>query len=127
TETDNEYADYEVPIDTVYLDDEGVLTSNRYISGGGSPPDPGDTPWYQYRIPLLAPDTIAGSSQNVQDVLRNVQYVRIWLSGFSDSVEIRIAEMGLTGNQWQERTRNDSTMIITVANIEDNPEYESSP
>jgi cell surface protein SprA len=127
TELDNEYAEYEVPIDTVYLDNQGVLTTNRYISGGGATPDPGDSPWYQYRIPLLGPDTIAGSSQNVQDVLRNVQYVRLWLSGFSDSVEIRIAEMGLTGNQWQERTRNDSTMVITVANIEDNPEYESSP
>ena len=94
---------------------------NRYIAGGGN------EGWYQYRIPLLGPDTIGGSSQSVQDVLRNVQYVRLWLSGFADSVEIRIAEMGLTGNQWQERIKNDTTFGISVVNIEDNPEYENSP
>lgn len=121
TELDNEYAEYEIPLDTLYLTRDGVLAQNRYIAGGGN------ERWYQYRIPLLDPDTIAGSAQSVQDVLRNVQYVRLWLSGFADSVQIRIAEMGLVGNQWQERTRNDSVMNISVVSIEDNPEYENSP
>lgn len=120
-ELDNEYAEYEIPLDTLFLDRNGALVENRYISGGGN------DRWYQYRIPLLDPDTIAGSAQSVTDVLRNVQYVRLWVSGFADSVKIRIAEMGLVGNQWQERLRNDTVMSISVVNLEDNPEYESSP
>ncbi len=120
TELDNEYAEYEIPLDTVYLTRDGVLEENRYIAGGGN------EGWYQFRVPLLDPDTIGGSSQSVQDVLRNVQYVRLWLTGFADSVEIRIAEMGLVGNQWQERIKNDTTFGITVVNIEDNPEYGTS-
>ncbi|HLB00434.1 MAG TPA: cell surface protein SprA [Bacteroidota bacterium] len=121
-ELDNEYAEYEIPVDTVYTDREGnLVTENRYITGGGT------DRWFQYRVPLLDPDTIIGSAVSVQSVLQNVQYVRLWLSGFSDSVKIRIAEMGMVGNQWQERIKNDSVMKISVVNIEDNPEYESSP
>ncbi len=120
-ELDNEYAEYEIPLDTLFITRAGDLAQNRYISGGGN------DGWFQYRIPLLDPDTIAGSAASVQDVLRNVQYVRLWLSGFADSVKIRIAEMGLVGNQWQERLTNDSVMNIAVVNIEDNPEYENSP
>ncbi|HLF14421.1 MAG TPA: cell surface protein SprA, partial [Bacteroidota bacterium] len=121
SELDNEYAEYEIPVDTVYLGRDGLLADNPYITGGGT------ERWFQYRVPLLDPDTIAGSAQSVQDVLRNVQYVRLWLSGFADSVKVRIAEMGLVGNQWQERIRNDSVMSISVVNIEDNPEYENTP
>jgi len=122
TELDNEYAEYEIPLDTVYTDRDGnLVTDNRYITGGGN------DRWFQYRVPLLDPDTIVGSAVSAEGVLQNVQYVRLWLSGFSDSVKIRIAEMGLVGNQWQERIRNDSVMKISVVNIEDNPEYANSP
>jgi cell surface protein SprA len=119
----NTYLEYEIPLDSVYYDSVGQVQKNNLIVGGGT------NKWYQFRIPLLQATRVVPSSsgQNEQSVLENVQYVRMWVSGFEKPVTIRIAEMDLVGNQWQELTKKDSTMKVSVVNIEDNPDYTSPP
>ncbi|MBI4548850.1 MAG: cell surface protein SprA [Ignavibacteriae bacterium] len=116
--TTNSYLEYEIPLDSLYTTSLNVDTVNTYIVGGGI----NRNKWYQYRIPLVLPARIVGAP-SAQAVLQNVQYVRLWVSGFSQPVSIRIAEINLVGNQWQELLKNDSIMKVTVVNIEDNPEY----
>jgi hypothetical protein len=51
----------------------------------------------------------------------------MWVSGFDEPVRLRIAEVGLVGNQWQETSQLDTVLKVTVVNIEDNPTYQSPP
>ncbi len=112
-----QYVEYELPLDTVYYDSTGIgLYKNIYHVGGGN------NGWYQFRIPLLEATRIIGGSSS-QEILQNVQHIRMWVSGFAHPISIRIAEINLIGNQWQERTRNDSLLKVSIVNIEDNPEY----
>ncbi len=116
------YLEYEVPLDTVYTDSLGFERQNEYIVGGGS------SGWYQIRIPLTNfTRKIASGAESPTDILQNVQFVRMWISGFDEPVRIRIADISLTGNQWQEVNRTDTVLRVSVVNIEDNPEYERPP
>jgi len=119
----NNYLEYEIPVDSVYIDSLGFeRTENPYIVGGGV------NGWHQFRIPLTVPTRIVSRTpQAPQDILQNLQFARIYLSGFSRPVRIRIADIALVGNQWQEFTLNDSVLRVSVVNIEDNPNYKSPP
>ncbi|HYQ87251.1 MAG TPA: cell surface protein SprA [Bacteroidota bacterium] len=115
----DQYNEYEVPLDSVYYDSLGIEQRNTLIVGG-------DT-WHQIRIPLFSPSRIIGGDRSAGSVLSEVQYVRLWMSGFESPVRLRIAEMNFVGNQWIQRSTGDSTLKVSVVNIEDNPSYTSPP
>jgi len=104
---DDEYAEYALPLDTA---------GNPYHVGGQGG-------WYQYKIPLLLPQRTFPNSETVESILQNVQYFRVWMSGFTSPVQIRIAEMNIIGNQWMPVRQNDSVLQVSAVNIEDNPDY----
>jgi len=104
---DDEYAEYALTLDT---------TGNPYHVGGQGG-------WYQYKIPLLLPQHTFPNSETVTSILQNVQYFRVWISGFASPVRIRIAEMNIIGNQWTPVRQNDSVLQVSAVNIEDNPDY----
>ncbi len=116
-DNDNEYLEYSIPLDSVYVDPDNRVVPNGYIVGGGT------NKWYEFRIPLLDAATLKGGATSKSDVLNNVQYFRMWLSGFKSAVNVKIAEMDFVGNQWQTRIPNDSVLKPTVVSIEDNPDY----
>lgn len=112
----NSYLEYEIPLDSLFTQ------PNPYIVGGGI------NRWYQFRIPLTIPKRIVSQSpRSPQDILQNLQYVRLYVSGFAQNAFVRIADISLVGNQWQEFTRNDFVLRVSVVNIEDNPQYTSPP
>lgn len=118
----NSYLEYEIPLDSVYIDSTGMERTNSYIVGGGT------YGWYQFRIPLTEfTRKITQGNESAIDILQNMQYVRVWISGFDEPVRIRIADISLVGNQWQEVIKTDSVLKVAVINIEDNPEYASPP
>ncbi len=99
----NSYFEYDVKLDTV---------NNRFKAGGGS------NKWYQYIIPLQDFARAVGNPS-----LTNVQYVRIWFNGMTGPMMVKIAQMDLVGNYWRTPNPTDSTMQVSVVNIEDNPGY----
>ncbi|MCP5062309.1 MAG: cell surface protein SprA, partial [Ignavibacteriae bacterium] len=112
----NSYFRYEIPLNT-------NRANNPFISGGG---DNGG--WYQIRIPLReAIDSIGRPSFTL------VETMRLWVSGVNDTVSLRFAEMNLVGNQWQKVLvpgsveEDDTTLVVSTINFEDNPEYTSPP
>lgn len=120
----NAYLEYEIPLDTVFFGNQGIEHNGLVVGGNFS------KGWYQLRIPLLDSARLVaspGSPFTVQSVLQNVQYVRLWLTGFSKPVDVRIADISLVGNQWLELAKNDSILRVSVVNIEDNPQYSSPP
>ncbi len=118
----NSYLEYEIPLSEIYLDSLGFERNNEFIVGGGS------DGWYQIRVPLSEFTRLIslGNEQPI-DILQNLQYARMWMSGFEQPVRLRIADISLIGNQWQESIKGDSILSVTVVNIEDNPEYQSPP
>lgn len=108
----NSYFQYAVSLDTT-----NALNDNPYIVGGGH------NGWYQFRIPIRQyEDPPIGNPS-----LNNIEFFRVWFSGFDDDIHIRIADFSFTGNQWEEEIRDDNTMVISVLNKQENPQYYSPP
>jgi cell surface protein SprA len=101
------YFRYAIPLDI-------NSATNPYITSGPNP-----SRWYQFRIPLK--DFI---EQIGDPSFSNVDMIRLWVTGVSAPVHIRIAEFDLAGNQWQkvvsEKNPEDSSLTLSVANYEDN-------
>jgi cell surface protein SprA len=86
------------------------------------------TTWYQFKIPIQTE-----SKERIGDIsdFRNIQNMRLFLRGFSDSVVLRIAEFALVYNSWRSYNSpiyeageydifNDSDLDISSVNIEEN-------
>lgn len=106
----NSYFQYEIPLDTSYA-------TNEYIVGGGV-----ETRWYQFRIPLNDFKKKIGEPS-----FTNIDMIRVWFTGISDSLHLRIAEFNLVGNQWRKAIKDDQRISLSVVNIEDNSPYYYSP
>jgi hypothetical protein len=112
----NIYMEYEVPLDT-------VATRNPYIVGGGGNSDLTKR-WYQYRIPVRSFTRLVGSGT---PNFENVESIRLSFLNANDTVAVRLADIALVGNQWQEEIKGDPRFAVTVVSIEDNPSYSSPP
>jgi cell surface protein SprA len=107
----NSYFEYEISLDTA-----NAFQENPYIIGGGN------NGWYQFRIPIRDYQRRIGNPS-----FDNVEFFRVWFTGFEDELHVRIAEFAFSGNQWEEEIRDDDTFIISVLNKQENPEYYSPP
>jgi cell surface protein SprA len=103
----NSYYSYTISLDTV---------NNRRIVGKGA------NGWAQYRIPLSEFTSNIGNA-----TLNNVQYVRLWITGVSDTIRIALVDLNLVGNQWVKPNKNDTSYSISVVSIEENPQIYQSP
>ena len=114
----NSYFRYEVPLDT-------NPATNRYIAGGGD-----NAGWYLFRIPLKENSDKIGDPN-----FTTVEMIRMFVSGTTQKLHLRLAEFNLVGNQWRKVEKTDSSniiiedsvMTISVINYEDNPDYSSPP
>lgn len=110
-DTYDSYLTYSISLDTV---------NNNRIVGKGS------NGWAQYRIPL---SEFNGAIHNGN--LKNVQYVRLWVTGLTDTIRIALVDLNLVGNQWIKPRRADGTVdtsySISVVSIEENPQIYQSP
>lgn len=106
----NSYFEYELNLDTT--------SANPQRVGGGN------KGWYEYRIPINQFVRKVGSPD-----MSVIEFVRVWFKGFDQQEWLRITEFNLVGNQWQvsNKSTSDSTLAISVVNIEDNPTTYSSP
>ncbi len=86
--------------------------------------------WYQFRIPVAAPDKTIG---NISD-FTSIRFMRMFLNGFADTTILRFASLDLVRSEWRkygndllERNEtlieNENTTFTTGAvNIEENAE-----
>ncbi len=107
----NSYYEYEISLDTT-----NAFRDNPYIVGGGH------NGWYQFRIPIRSYERKIGNPS-----FDNVEFFRVWFTGYEDNIHLRFAEFSFTGNQWEEEERDDETLVVSVLNKQENPEYYSPP
>ncbi len=90
-----EYFQYKVELKPTDLDEVGqnFITDVRSFTPSGGIPEK----WYLFRIP------IAQYEQKVGDIpdFKSIRFVRMFLSGFEDSVVLRFAKLELVRNQWR--------------------------
>ncbi len=110
----NSYFEYEIPLNLDSLKNRGWLAD---ISLEALRRD-----WQQIRIPINE-----FTRQIGDPTLTTIESVRWWITGAQDVVHFRLTELNLVGNQWEEQIKNDTTLRVTVVNIEDNPSYTSPP
>jgi cell surface protein SprA len=56
-----------------------------------------DITWYQFRVPVRDYDDRVGGIQD----FNSIQFMRMFMTGFQDSVILRFAELELVRNQWR--------------------------
>ena len=136
-------------------------TENNELDEGDRRPDTEDlnrngslnTVEFFYRcsfsLPMMEGDTLlAGYTENNWKLVRfplkyaevhgtpswnQIEYARVWITGCTDTVKVRIATMELVGNEWEEVVETDimgiqqNKVAIAVVNTYDNPEEYYQP
>lgn len=101
-----EYYEYEIDLKpgmavglTKYITDQKVVTP-RLADGSTAPEN-----WYLFRIP------VEEFTQRVGQIpdFKSIRFMRMYLTGFSDSVVLRFATLDLVRNQWRTFTYNVDT------------------
>ncbi len=109
----NNYYSYTIELDR----------NSPYITGGNP-----NNNWRMFRIPISGDTTIRRTVGNPD--LTNVRWARIYLTGFSEPVQLEMVQMDIVSNEWLPVfSQLDSTEYITpaVANTHENPGYEPPP
>lgn len=92
--------------------------------------NPTEVHWYQFRIPIAEFEKSVGSIQD----FKSIRFMRMFLTGFKDSVIMRFARLNLVRGEWRKYNlsfrqggesvsipeENDGTFDISAVNIEDN-------
>ena len=84
---------------TKYITDRQNI-SIRYADGSS-----GTESWYLFRVPIKDYEKKVG---NIPD-FKSIRFVRMFLTGFEDSVVLRFAQLDLVRNQWRTFTYNVDT------------------
>jgi len=64
----------------------------------------GTNKWYLFRIPVSQFDTTAGERST--DVLNNVRFMRMVLTGFDETTTLRFGSLDLVRSDWRKYTKN---------------------
>ncbi|GAB4239187.1 MAG: cell surface protein SprA [Ekhidna sp.] len=126
-DSEEKYFEYTVPLRPGTNSSGGNLLDNRYIVDQISNID-GESTWYLFRIPIRNNGRTVGSP-----TLENVKYIRMYLTGFSQPIVLRMAQMRLVGSQWRKYEQalnepglnelpntNPTDFDVSVVSIEDN-------
>ena len=94
---DEEYFQYRVDLKPgMAVGNNKYIISSQTTSVTGANGQPQNQTWYQFRIPIANYDNKVGSLPDFQ----SIQFMRVFLSGFSDTVVLRMATMDLIRNTW---------------------------
>ncbi len=126
-----EYFEYEVDLKpgmdvglTKYITDKRLVRA-KLANGGVS-----EENWYLFRVPI---DGYTAKIGNIPD-FKSIRFMRLYMTGFEDSVVLRFASMDLVRNQWrnftydldttgsytQLPTNNKTNFDVLAVNLEEN-------
>jgi len=125
-----EYFEYEVDIQPNMQAGTNFITDRRLVNVRLQNGTTRQETWYQFRIPIAEYQQKVG---NIPD-FKSIRFIRMFLTGFEDSVVLRFAKLDLVRNQWRKFAfeldtagryinipENSPTTLNTLAvNIEEN-------
>lgn len=113
-DTENSYFSYRIPLNPSHPDYNRYVTSNT------------GTDWIFITIPLKDDSRVKVGNAS----LTQVGGVRLWFSGFTEQLNLTIAEFNVVGNEWRKTVVADSDTSgyeIKVLNNFDNSDFYESP
>ena len=125
---------YEYNID---LNPAALVVGNQNIQDKVTNTINGDeVSWYLFRIPVRQPDRKQGGIEG----FKAIRYMRMYMTGFTQPVVLRMADFHLVGSQWrrynenleetgffEDRDTQDPNFTIGVVSVEKNPGYVVPP
>lgn len=135
-----EYFQYRVDIhpgmevgDPFINDKVNTLSSGFKLPNG----DAIDVDWYQFRIPIQEWERKVGSIPD----FKSIRFIRMYMTGFEDSVVLRFARLELTRNQWRryqyslldpgeyipDDEASNTFFNVAAVNVEENSEKQPVP
>ena len=114
---DEEYFQYRVDLKPgMNVGNNKYIISTQTSSVTGANGQPQNQTWYQFRIPIRQYDNKVGDLPD----FKSIQFMRVFLNGWTDTVVLRLGTLDLIRNQW--RTYN-----YTLADGSDgNPQADNS-
>lgn len=120
------YYEYEVTIEEPQLEvGQNFIVSKKPLTGA----DGGVEMWYQFRIPIRSPTSTVG---NITD-FKSIRFMRMYMTGFSSPVILRMAQLQLVANQWRgyqstdidetgfgDLEPDDALISVSTVNVEEN-------
>jgi cell surface protein SprA len=89
-----EYFEYKVDLKrSEFQIGRNFITDSISVLSGGAPREY----WYLFRIPIAAYQNKIGSIPD----FKSIRFIRMYLTGFTDSVVLRFAKLELVRNQWR--------------------------
>ncbi|MCM1369698.1 MAG: cell surface protein SprA [Candidatus Amulumruptor caecigallinarius] len=119
------YFQYKVSIRPEDLEVGKNYVTDKQVSQVSTPEGPQTVVWYQFKVPLSAPEKVVG---NIND-FTTVRFARMFMTGFKEVTHLRFATLELVRGEWRDykfnlNSRNDSPaegeLDMTVVNIEEN-------
>ncbi|MEE1023307.1 MAG: cell surface protein SprA [Muribaculaceae bacterium] len=99
--------------------------SDRQESRVTTPEGPKTVVWYQFKIPLSAPDKVVGGINDFS----SIRFARMFMTGFRETTHLRFATLELVRGEWRDykfnlNNRNDAPaegeLDMSIVNIEEN-------
>lgn len=88
-----EYYEYEINIDpTRFVVGQNFIVSSRETTVNGE-----TVTWYQFRVPVRSPTSTVGNISG----FKSIRFLRMYMTGFSNPIVLRCANMQLVANQWR--------------------------
>ncbi|WP_225975470.1 T9SS outer membrane translocon Sov/SprA [Panacibacter ginsenosidivorans] len=133
-----EYYEYEIDLkpgmdvgNSKYITDKKIVTA-RLADGTTSQEE-----WYLFRIPIK---NYTGKVGQIPD-FKSIRFIRMYMTGFDDSVVMRFASLDLVRNQWRTFTyeldttgsytqlpvNSNTTLNVLAVNVEENSSREPIP
>lgn len=133
-----EYYEYAIDLKPgLSPDNNPYITDERHVSAKLADGTTSEENWFLFRIPIK---NYTGKVGQIPD-FKSIRFIRMYLTGFEDSVVLRFASLDLVRNQWRTFTydldttgsytplpaNTNTTLNVLAVNVEENSSREPIP
>ena len=94
------YFEYEIPLDKGRIAGTKYVTDARTVNVTLADGTPSSENWYLFRVPIKSFSNRVGGIRD----FKSIRFLRMYLTGFEDSITLRFAKLDLVRNQWRQYT-----------------------
>ncbi len=92
------YFEYEIPLEKNKISSTRYVTDTKKVSVTLADGTPSVEDWYLFRVPIKSYSSTIGGIRD----FKSIRFLRMYLTGFEDSITLRFAKLDLVRNQWRQ-------------------------
>ena len=94
------YFEYEIPLDKGRIGGTSYVTDTKTVNVTLADGTTSSENWYLFRVPIKSYSNTVGGIRD----FKSIRFLRMYLTGFEDSITLRFAKLDLVRNQWRQYT-----------------------